>query len=185
MKKFLFTLLVCGVLQTYAQYKIGGIEMPYTLKSEQTTLVINGVGIREKYFMDLYVGGLYLKAKKTDPSAIMTADESMAIRLHIVSGLITSEKMTTAVDEGFKNSTGGNTAPLQAKINQFKAVFSEKIIKGDVYDLVYDAIKGVTILKNGKAVAVIAGLDFKKALFGIWLCDKPADSGLKKAMLGK
>lgn len=159
--------------------------MPYTLKSEQNTLVINGAGIREKYFMDMYVGGLYLKAKKSDASAIMKADEAMAIRLHIVSGLITSEKMTTAVDEGFKNSTGGNVAPLSAKINQFKDVFKEKINKGDVYDLIYEPSIGVTIIKNGKTGATISGLDFKVALFGIWLCDKPADSGLKADMLGK
>lgn len=185
MKKLFTTLLLVISLYSSAQYKIGGVEMPYTLKSEQTTLVINGAGIREKYFMDLYVGGLYLKAKKNDGAAIMAADETMAIRLHIVSGLITSEKMTTAVDEGFKNATNGNTTALQAKINQFKGVFSEKINKGDVYDLVYEPNKGVSILKNGKSVTVISGLDFKKALFGIWLCDKPADSGLKKAMLGK
>lgn len=177
-------LLVTGFI-TFAQYKISGIEMPYTLKSEQNTLVINGAGVREKYFMDMYVGGLYLKAKKSDAVAIMKADESMAIRLHIVSGLITSEKMTTAVDEGFKNSTGGNTSPLLSKINQFKDVFKEKINKGDVYDLIYEPAKGVSIIKNGKTAAVISGLDFKMALFGIWLCDKPADTGLKKDMLGK
>lgn len=167
------------------QYKISGIEMPYTLKSEQNMLVINGAGVREKYFMDMYVGGLYLKAKKSDPEQIMMADEPMGIRLHIVSGLITSDKMITAVDEGFKNSTAGNTAPIQSKINQFKDVFKEKINKGDIYDLLFEPSKGLTVVKNGKSAATISGLDFKTALFGIWLCNKPADSGLKKAMLGK
>jgi hypothetical protein len=185
MKHFILSALVFISLNTIAQYKIGGIEMPYTLKSEQTTLVINGAGVREKYFMDMYVGGLYLKSKQSDPQHIMMADESMAIRLHIVSGLITSEKMTTAVDEGFKNSTNSNTSPIQGQINQFKAIFKEKINKGDIYDLVYEPTKGVSVLKNGKISAIIAGLDFKTALFGIWLCNKPADSGLKKAMLGK
>ncbi len=37
---------------------------------------------------------------------------------------------------------------------------------------------------NGISRAVIAGLDFKKALFGIWLCDQPADKNLKKKLLG-
>ena len=31
----------------------------------------------------------------------------------------------------------------------------------------------------------IEGLDFKKALFGIWLGNKPADDDLKAGMLGK
>ncbi|MDI9341865.1 MAG: chalcone isomerase family protein [Sediminibacterium sp.] len=185
MKKVILVLMVLCSLKQQAQYKIGGVELPNTLKSEQTALVINGAGVREKYFMDMYVGGLYLKAKRSDASGIVNADETMAIRLHIVSGLITSDKMTAAVDEGFKNASGGNTAPLLPKINQFKAVFKEKINKGDVYDLMYDPAKGVSVLKNGKLTTTIPGLDFKKALFGIWLCDKPADQDLKDAMLGK
>jgi hypothetical protein len=134
--------------------------------------------------MDLYVGALYLKAKSKEDQKIIDADESMCVKLHIVSGMITSEKMTTAVDEGFQKSTKGNTAPLQSKITQFKAVFAEKINKGDVYDLVYDKSKGTLIYKNSKLLTSIPGLDFKKALFGIWLCSEPADEGLKKKMLG-
>jgi hypothetical protein len=32
---------------------------------------------------------------------------------------------------------------------------------------------------------VIAGLDFKQALYGIWLGNKPVQASLKKALLGK
>jgi hypothetical protein len=32
---------------------------------------------------------------------------------------------------------------------------------------------------------VIQGLAFKQAMFGIWLCERPADAGLRVAMLGK
>jgi len=34
-------------------------------------------------------------------------------------------------------------------------------------------------------MGTVKGLDFKKALFAIWLGKKPADSGLKDGMLGK
>ena len=39
--------------------------------------------------------------------------------------------------------------------------------------------------KNGVKKGTIEGLDFKKALFGIWLGNKPADDDLKDGMLGK
>ncbi len=39
--------------------------------------------------------------------------------------------------------------------------------------------------KNGVKKGTIEGHDFKKALFGIWLGDNPADSGLKTGLLGK
>ena len=59
------------------------------------------------------------------------------------------------------------------------------IAEGDVFDIVYVPGTGVESYKNGKLQSTIKGLDFKKALFGIWLSKKPADVNLKKAMLGK
>jgi hypothetical protein len=108
----------------------------------------------------------------------------MAIKLQITSGMVTPDKMKTAIDEGFENSTGGNVAPIKAKIDAFTAVFKD-LANGNVYDFVYVPGKGVEIYKNGQLASTIQGLDFKKAMFGIWLCDKPAQESLKEAMLGK
>ncbi len=185
MKKLTLILGIFYGLTGKAQLDVSGVNVPLAFKSEESALILNGAGVREKYFMDLYVGALYIKNKSNDAQKIIDADESMCIKLHIVSGMITSEKMTSAVDEGFQKSTKGNTTPLQDKIKQFKTVFSEKINKGDIYDLVYSKTNGTLIYKNGKLSASIPGLDFKKALFGIWLCSEPADEGLKKKMLGK
>ena len=51
--------------------------------------------------------------------------------------------------------------------------------------MIYTPGSGVAISKNGELKDTIEGIAFKKALFGIWLSDKPADKKLKKAMLGK
>jgi hypothetical protein len=182
MKKFLLFFYLPLIFQ--GQITIEGVSMPVTVKIGDVTTIYNGAGVREKYFMDMYVGALYLKNKSSDATSIMNSNEAMAIRLHIVSGLISSEKMISAVDEGFQNSTGGKTAPLDARIKQFKAAFNEKIKVGDVFELNYDPAKGVNIIKNGKSSGTISGLDFKTALFGIWLCNKPADKDLKNKMLG-
>ena len=45
--------------------------------------------------------------------------------------------------------------------------------------------KGVEAYKNGALASVTKGVEFKKALFGIWLGDKPAQKSLKKEMLGQ
>ena len=135
-------------------------------------------------FLDLYVGALYLENKTKDANKIINANESMAITLDIVSGLITSEKMISAINEGFEKSTGGKTAPLKDKIQQFKDSFKEEIVKGDRFVIAYTKSGGSTVSKNGKLVKTIDGFDFKKALFGIWLCNEPADEDLKEGMLG-
>ena len=79
----------------------------------------------------------------------------------------------------------GDTSALDAQITKFKGFFSDKIVKTNVFDIAYIKGKGTVVYKNGKEVGMIPGLEFKKALFGIWLGSDPADDDLKEAMLGK
>lgn len=186
MKKQLLTLFVLvSALISSAQTTVGGVKVDAKLAFEGKNLILNGAGVREKFFMDMYVGSLYVTKKSTDGNAISAANESMAIKLNIVSGMITSDKMVSAINEGFENSTGKKTAPLKTKIDKFKGFFKDKINKGDVFIIGYTAEDGVVVYKNGVKKGSIDGLDFKKALFGIWLGSKPADDDLKKGMLGK
>lgn len=178
-------ILILSVTTVNAQKKVGDVTIPVKVNFNETNLELNGAGTREKYWMDMYVGALYLETTTNNATSIINDDKIMAIKLHIVSSLITAEKMISAVDEGFKKSTKGKQAELKAEIDKFKSVFSTEISKEDVYDFVYIPNKGTVIYKNNKPSSTIKGLAFKKALFGIWLCSEPADDDLKAAMLGK
>ena len=161
-------------------------ELPATLEFDGAKLVLNGSGVRKKYMMSLYDGGLYLESKSSDAAAIIAADKPMAIRLEITSGMITSEKMEEALLEGIDNSTGGNTAPIQEYTDAFMSAFKEEIKDGDNFNIGYTPGKGIDTYKNGTHLKTIdGGMTFKEAVFGIWLGDKPADKNLKKGMLGK
>lgn len=186
MKQLLSVILLGFVMAVPVQaLSIGGATLPDSMEDGDTKLLLNGAGIRTKFMMDIYAGGLYLEAKSSDAAAIIAADKPMAIKLHMVSGMITSEKMTEATMEGFENTTGGNTAPLKEHIDAFLAVFKEPIAEGDVFDIMYLPGKGLKINKNGQFKGTVdGGLQFKQAVFGIWLGDKPADKKLKKGMLG-
>jgi hypothetical protein len=179
----LFTVLV--ITAPGNSEEIGGINMPESLQTGQTQLMLNGAGVREKFFIDVYVGGLYLKEKNQDPTAIIEADEPMAVRLHIISSMVTSKKMEKAWREGFEKATAGNIEPIKVQIEEFISVFKEEIKENDSYDLIYVPGKGVQVSKNSEFRSAIGGLPFKKALFGIWLSEKPAQKSLKKAMLGE
>lgn len=164
---------------------VGGVEIPDTYTADSTELELNGAGTRSKFFMDLYVGSLYTPQARQDGNAVVEADEPQAITLHITSGMITSERMTEATMEGFEASTDGDMSPVKAEIDQFMSVFKEEIKEGDVFDLVYVPEAGVKVLKNGEPKDTVGDLAFKKALFGIWLSDDPAQSSLKEDMLGQ
>lgn len=186
MKNALFLLFaIVFVSSVPAQTKVGDAVLPNTVSFEGENLVLNGAGIREKFWMDMYAGGLYLESRSSNANSIVNANESMALKIHIVSKLISSDKMIDAINEGFNSTTKGNTAPLSTEIEKFKGFFSDEITKNDVFDIVYLPSKGTIVYKNGTQKGTIKGLEFKKALFGIWLSDNPADKKLKQGMLGK
>lgn len=164
--------------------EVEGVELPETLSLDGGELVLNGAGVRKKFFFKLYVGSLYLEEKTREADAVIPADSPMAIRLDIISGKINSDNMTEATLEGFDKATGGNTQPLQAEIDQFMAAFEEKIVEGDRFTLLYKPQEGVKVYKNDELKTTVTGLAFKRALFGIWLGEEPAQKSLKHDMLG-
>ena len=164
---------------------IQGVTVPDTFPAGEHELVLNGAGVRSKLaFLKLYVGALYLQDKESSAQTVIEADEPMAVRLHIISKLITSERMEEATREGFAKATQGGLSPLQDRVDTFIDVFKQdEIVEDDVFDLVYVPDHGVETYKNNEFISVIPGLDFKKALFGIWLSEDPVQDSLKEAML--
>jgi hypothetical protein len=166
--------------------RVAGVDVPETLESDGAELTLNGAGIRTRLFLDVYVGGLYLKQRSTDAAAIIESDEPMAIELWIVTGLISNDRMQKSIEEGFQKSTDGNTAPIRDQIDALIDVYAEEIDDGDVFGLVYLPGRGLKVSKNGAhTVTIECGLSFKRALFGIWLSDRPVQESLKHGMLGR
>ena len=163
---------------------LAGVSVPGTLVMEDQKLTLNGAGIRTKFFMDMYVGALYTTQKTNNADEVLNIKAPVAVKLNIVSGLISSEKMADAVEDGFKKSTNDNVAPFRDRLDSFIAVFKKDAIKkGDQFTLMVVPGKGVDVFKNGQKLANIKGDDFSKALLGTWLGKTVADSDLKKAML--
>lgn len=180
--------MVLAVLMTASfawAAEIGGVTLPDSLMAGNTKLLLNGAGLRKKFFVKVYAGGLYLKQKNSDAEKVIAADEPMAIRMCFIYDGVAKEKLIAAWNEGFKNATRGNIAPIKTQIDTFNSVFTEEAKKGDVYDIVYIPGQGVSMVMKGQPKGTIKGLEFKKAVFSIWLGEKPADKGLKKGMLGK
>jgi hypothetical protein len=186
MKKILLVAVAClGIFTGTAQTTINGVNVEKSLTVESEEMMLNGAGMREKLWYDLYVGALYLKAKNTDSKQIVMADQPMAIVLDITDENVTQSKMKEAVIEGFEEScTNSERKKIKSEIDQFIGFFSEAIVSGDHFEIVYLPGKGTMVSKNGKDLGAIKGMDFKKGLFGIWLGDYPADDDLKEAMLG-
>lgn len=185
MKKLLTTLILSLFVTLPTQaLTIKGVDVKESMKLDNQVLVLNGAGIRTKWFVEGYIAALYLSEKTTDSQAVIEADEPMAVRLIITSGMITPKRMSDSTRDGFVSSTGGNIAPIKNEIDELISAFKDSVEEGDVFDLVYKPEVGVTVFRNGEEKAQVEGLEFKKALLGIWISERGIQKSLRKNMMG-
>jgi hypothetical protein len=184
MKNYLILLFLGLSMSLYSQNRsVAGETFPAQLDIKGSKLTFNGAGLREKYTIDLYVAALYLPKQSMDGAKIINADEMQAINIKIVSNKVTREKFNETVKEGFAKVSEGKASA--SEISKFQGFFSAPIKKGDDIQIIYKPGKGTAVMINGSYKGKVEGVEFKKALFSIWLGKTPADSGLKKEMLGK
>lgn len=184
MSFFPIIVLLC-FFENYAQQVVSGVFVDNKITFENKELVLNGAGIREKMWIELYVGSLYVPYRVKNEKELYEIKDSFLMRIDIVSPRITSDVLIEAIEAGFENSTKGKTKEIRDKIEYLKGFFKEEIIVGNTFILYYDPVeKATTIYKNDLNLGSIEGDDFKQYFFGIWFCDKPASKKLKEKMLG-
>lgn len=190
MKKILLVLTLVissffSEINAQKQIVFEGVTIPRTITFQNKTLQLNGAGSRSKMWVEVYIQALYLSQLSQNPKEIIEDNTEMSIRIEVTSALVSSGKLTRAMNSGFEKSAGANLNSLKPKIELFKSYLSEDITKGDVFELTYNPNDdSVWVSKNKSLKGKIQGFEFKKALFGIWLSDKPADEDLKNSLLG-
>ena len=186
MKNLLKKLIFCSILSLsfFSVSTISATEIPETIEYQGTKLILNGYGTRIILFMKVYEGSLYLENKNTNSNKLISDNEPMAIRIDVLSNMVTADAMKKALNEGLKRSTRNNTGPISTEMKQLSSSFNDAVSTGDFFEFIYLPDTGTHVVKNQNLVDVIHGLEFKKAFFGIFLSEDPIQKNLKNAMLG-
>jgi len=166
--------------------EIAGVRFESALAAADSTLSLNGVGLRTKTFLRIkvYAAGLYLPRTCTDGEVVAAADEPQALRMVFIYDGVSPEKLVESWNEGFEESTDGELGPLKERIDAFNSFFTAEAREGDVYEFRYLPGPGLQVVLGGEVKGTIPGLDFKRAFFGIWLGEDPVDDDLKAELLG-
>ena len=190
----LFSVMLAALIAAapaYAGKKIGGVDVPSSLQLSGQDLQLTGVGVRSKFFVDVYVAALYQSPDvvRSEPApleaaSVIEADQPLDIRVYIISDLITADRFAESAHDGFVRSTHGDLAPISKEVDTMIRTFRNALSKGDVFDLVYVPGTGTEIYRNNELQETVPGLKFKQAMAGIWLSDDPVQSSLKEKMLG-
>jgi len=165
--------------------EVAGIDIPETLRlaAGTTPLVLNGAGIRKKFFFKIYVAGLYLSSRQTSTEAILDMPGPKRVHMHFLYKEVERDKLVTGWQEGFENNLDNTSlAKLAPRLAKFNQLF-RTMHRGDVIDLDYQPEEGTQVLFNGELQGRIEGKDFYTALLQVWLGQEPADADLKTALL--
>lgn len=163
---------------------VAGAEFPHVITVDSATLWLAGAGARKESRLVMYSMGYYVGDPNRTAAELIDVDEMSVIRLEAVSPLITPKRFAKAVTRGFEKATGGRPERFDAEIGQFLAALKDRLQRGEVMELIYTPGVGTKILRNGEPLTVVPGLEFKQALFRIWLGDDPIDVALKEDLLG-
>jgi hypothetical protein len=179
---FAVATLVAGVASGAER---AGVRMADQMNVRGQSLVLNGLGVREAtmFNVNVYVAGLYVPQRSSDPSQILRPDEPKAVELVFVHD-VRRDQMTKAWQEGFQKNVGPRLAALQPRIDLLNDWMTD-MKKGDTLAFTYLPGQGVEVRAGRTVKGTIPGDDFAQALFGIWLGPHPPNEGLKAGMLGR
>ncbi|WP_310557049.1 chalcone isomerase family protein [Flavobacterium sp.] len=192
MKKIVLLFLFLISAQFYTanaqtNFELEGVVVPRTIEFKSKELQLIGFGTRSKFWLDIYVQALYLSVLSQDPKYILESDTKMAVRIQIISSMVTSKKLSKALNKGLIKSVGEDKIEaIRSQVDMLEKLIGSEITKeGDAFNLIYNPEDlSIWVYKNDKLEGKIPGFEFKKAFFGIWLSDNPVDEDLKKDLLG-
>jgi hypothetical protein len=183
------TLVVCVLMllavQGFAK-EIAGITISEQIvrETDQVTLVLNGTGIREKFFFDIYLAALYLEQRHDNAASIIEGKGPARVVMSILYSEITKEKFGEAWQKGFSsNLKPEELKKVAERLEQFKDLL-ETLRKNDQIILDYFPAKGTEVRIKGVVKGSIHGEDFFQALLKVWLGDAPVSESLKAGLLG-
>jgi hypothetical protein len=186
MKKLLLIFLLCVASQSYAR-DIAGVHLDDKIQLDTHQLVLNGAGLRVKFFVRVYVAALYLGEKMQTDKAVLEGTGANRIALHMVrdvSGKLFSNGLNTSI---LLNHSDAEMVALEKKLDRLMKFISTipELKTGEIINLDYIPGLGTKIVINGVEKGVIEGLDFNRALLKIWLGKKAVQTSLKKELLGE
>ncbi len=162
---------------------LAGVTLPDTVQAGGKTLVLNGLGLRTKFVVKVYVAGLYVEQKSSDPSAILNADAPKRLIMHFLRD-VSRKQLVDAFDEAFDNNVPDAKKSMKADIDRLLSAL-EPVKEGDEVIFTYVPGTGTALAINGKEKLTIVGAGFAPVLFSVWLGPKPPNAGLKKGILGQ
>ena len=167
--------------------EVAGVKLADSVNVGSQDLVLNGAGLRTKFFFKVYVAALYVQVKQTSESAVIADENPQRIALYMLRDLSEKRFMDATLEAIEANHTKAEMAMMNDQIKQMSDIFHlvEDLHSGDVITIDYLPSIGTEISVNGVTYGTIVGEMFHRALLKIWLGSHPVQADLKAELLGR
>lgn len=153
-----------------------------------STVQLNGAGVRYKAVFKVYTAGLYQEKKASTPQEVASQRGPKRLSITMLREIDSTELgklFSRGMEDNMDRAAFSRIVPGVLRMSQ---IFSDhkKLQAGDQFMIDWIPGTGTVITVKGK----VQGEPFKEpeffnALLGIWLGNLPADFKLKDALLGK
>ena len=167
---------------------VADVKYEPTLALGDSTVQLNGAGVRYKAVFKVYTAGLYLEKKASTPQEVASQRGPKRLSITMLREIDSTELgklFSRGMEDNMDRAAFSRIVPGVLRMSQ---IFSEhkKLMAGEQF--VVDWLPGTGTQVTVKGVP--QGEPFKEpeffnALLGIWLGSQPADWKLKDALLGK
>lgn len=163
--------------------EVKGVPIDPAVTLQGQTLQLNGVGIRKKFFMAIYVGSLYTAKRVSSGEEAALDGGGKLIRMNFLYDKLDRQKIV----ESFAEGLAANSPDLQGAedVTRFLSWFSKDFVRGDVVDLELAGDGTVSARHNGALLGRLKSPALARGVLLIYLGKKPADNDLKSGMLGR
>jgi hypothetical protein len=183
--------LALGVAPTGGQAQVSareieGFRFDGSARVGGVDLVLNGVGVRKRFFIPVYVAGLYVPQRSTDPEVLLRQRGPRRMAMRFVRE-VEAELFMTSLNEGMRKNYGASQlAAWRPQIETLTTVISTMVLARRADNITWDFTEeGGRIMQNSvPRVPSIPGEDFYNAVLRVWLGEQPADAELKRGLLG-
>jgi len=125
MKKLLLIALFFCLSLSARAFELNGVQLEDSVHLGNSNLLLNGAGVREKYFFDLYVVALYLSAKKSSLEEVLADAKEQRIELYMLRGM-KAEDMLFRINRGIENNlTDEELRALKGELQELESIFHQ------------------------------------------------------------
>lgn len=162
---------------------LAGVTLPDKADVDGKSLVLNGMGLRKKLIIKVYVGALYLPQKEKSAAKVLGSDVPRRMVLHFIYD-VSKEQMCDAWNEGLEANTPNASAEVKKSFDTL-CTWMDGVGEGQKLVLTYVPGEGTRVEVGGKAKGTLPGKATADAILSTWIGQDPAPGAdFKKAVLG-